>query len=326
MPLTLIRQDITKMPVDAIVNAANPRLAMGGGVSGAIFRAAGADQLQAAANKVAPVETGHAAITPGFNLPAKYVIHAVGPIYRQANPDQSRQLLRSAYTESLRLAVANRCLSIAFPLISSGIYGYPKEQALAVATSAITDFLTDHELDVYLTIFDQSSFIISQDLLGPIASYIDQHYVDAQPDTRRRSIPDDELAVYPAQAPLSQEPLDQLVNTLDDSFVTALFHLIDARHLTDPEVYKRANIDRRLFSKIRSNPDYVPSKRTAVALAIALHLSLTDTNDLLQRAGYALSTSQKGDVIMMYFIDRKSYDIYRINEVLFSYDLPLLGS
>lgn len=326
MPLNLIRQDITKMPVDAIVNAANPRLAMGGGVSGAIFRAAGADQLQAAANKVAPVETGHAAITPGFNLPAKYVIHAVGPIYRQANPDQSRQLLRSAYTESLRLAVANHCLSIAFPLISSGIYGYPKEQALAVATSAITDFLTDHELDVYLTIFDQSSFVVSQDLLGPIASYIDQHYVDAQPDTRRRSIPDDELAAYAAQVPLSQEPLDQLVNTLDDSFATALFHLIDARPLTDPEVYKRANIDRRLFSKIRSNPDYVPSKRTAIAFAIALHLSLTEANDLLQRAGYTLSTSQKLDVIIMYFIGSKSYNIYRINEVLFSYDLPLLGS
>ncbi|MBO3093082.1 macro domain-containing protein [Schleiferilactobacillus harbinensis] len=326
MPLNLIRQDITKMPVDAIVNAANPRLAMGGGVSGAIFRAAGADQLQAAANKVAPVETGHAAITPGFNLPAKYVIHAVGPIYRQANPDQSRQLLRSAYTESLRLAVANHCLSIAFPLISSGIYGHPKEQALAVATSAITDFLTDHELDVYLTIFDQSSFVVSQDLLGPIASYIDQHYVDAQPDTRRRSIPDDELAAYAAQVPLSQEPLDQLVNTLDDSFATALFHLIDARPLTDPEVYKRANIDRRLFSKIRSNPDYVPSKRTAIAFAIALHLSLTEANDLLQRAGYTLSTSQKLDVIIMYFIGSKSYNIYRINEVLFSYDLPLLGS
>ncbi|MFT8337477.1 macro domain-containing protein [Schleiferilactobacillus harbinensis] len=326
MPLTLIRQDITKIPVDAIVNAANPRLAMGGGVSGAIFRAAGADQLQAAANKVAPVETGHAAITPGFSLPAKYVIHAVGPIYRQANPDQSRRLLRSAYTESLRLAVAKHCLSIAFPLISSGIYGYPKEQALAVATSAITDFLTDHELDVYLTIFDQASFVVSQDLLGPIASYIDQHYVNAQPDTRRRARPDHELAAYPAQTPLSQEPLDQLVNTLDDSFATALFHFIDARHLTDPEVYKRANIDRRLFSKIRSNPDYVPSKRTAIAFAIALQLSLTEANDLLQRAGYTLSTSQKLDVIIMYFIGSKSYNIYRINEVLFSYDLPLLGS
>lgn len=326
MPLTLIRQDITKIPVDAIVNAANTRLAMDGEVSGAIFRAAGADQLQAAADKVSPVETGHAAITPGFNLPAKYVIHAVGPIYREAAPDQSRQLLRSAYTESLRLAVANHCQSIAFPLISSGIYGYPKEQALAVATSAITDFLADHELDVYLTIFDQASFVVSQDLLGSIASYIDQHYVDAQPDRRRRTLPDDELAAYPAQAPLSQEPLDQLVNTLDDFFATALFHFIDARHLTDPAVYKRANLDRRLFSKIRSNPDYVPSKRTAIALAIALHLTLAEANDLLQRAGYTLSTSQKLDVIIMYFIGRKNYDVYRINEVLFSYDLPLLGS
>lgn len=283
------------MPVNAIVNAANPRLAMGGGVAGAIFRAAGADQLQEAANKVAPVETGHAAITPGFNLPAKYVIHAVGPIYRQVAPDQSRQLLRSAYTESLRLAVANHCQSIAFPLISSGIYGYPKEQALAIATAAITDFLINHEIDVYLTIFDQASFVVSQDLLGHIASYIDQHYVDAQPDTRRRARPDHELAAYPAQTPLSQEPLDQLVNTLDDSFTTALFHFIDAWHLTDPEVYKKANIDRRLFSKIRSNPDHVPSNRTAIAFAIALQLSLTEANDLLQRAGYTLSTSQKSD-------------------------------
>ncbi|KRL14378.1 macro domain-containing protein [Schleiferilactobacillus perolens] len=156
MPLTFVRQDITKMHVDAIVNAANPRLSMGGGVSGAIFRAAGPQQLQAAADKVAPVETGQAAITPGFNLPAKYVIHAVGPIYRSTQAQKSRQLLQSAYQTSLQLAIDHNCRSIAFPLISSGIYGYPKEQALQVATNTINEFLTHHELDVVIALFGDS--------------------------------------------------------------------------------------------------------------------------------------------------------------------------
>ncbi|WP_040536281.1 macro domain-containing protein [Schleiferilactobacillus shenzhenensis] len=331
MPLTLIRQDITKIKVDAIVNAANTDLAMGGGVSGAIFRAAGPAQLQAAANQVAPVPTGQAAITPGFALPAKYVIHAVGPVYQPSAPAESQRLLASAYTASLKLAVAHHCESIAFPLISSGIYGYPKAAALAVATAAIKDFLTDHDLTVYLALFDDAAFAISQQQLGPIASYIDQHYVEAQPDSRRRynqaATANSAAPAVPLAAPAGNSlNLPPDLTRLDDSFTTALLRLIDQRQLTDPEVYKRANLDRRLFSKIRSNTNYAPSKRTATALAIALHLTLPETNALLARAGYVLSPSQKADVIIMYFITQANYDIYAINEALFAYHQPLLGS
>ena len=175
MPFTIIRQDITRMEVDAIVNAANTELAMGGGVCGAIFRAAGAARLQAACDQVAPIRTGEAAITPGFNLPAKFVIHAAGPVYSRQNPGQSKQLLRSAYTESLKLVLQHQCGSIAFPLISSGIYGYPKDEALRVATAAIMDFLLEHDMDVYLVIFDRTAFAVSKELLGAVESYIDEH-------------------------------------------------------------------------------------------------------------------------------------------------------
>ncbi|HBI74184.1 MAG TPA: hypothetical protein DDY59_13540 [Lachnospiraceae bacterium] len=166
MPFTIVRQDITKMKVDAIVNAANTDLQMGGGVCGAIFKAAGVLELQAACDKLAPIKTGEAAITPGFALPAKYIIHAAGPVYRHSTAGQSKQFLRSAYINSLQLAIKNKCKSIAFPLISSGIYGYPKDEALQVAASAIQDFLADHDLDVYLAVFDKAAFAVSEKLLG----------------------------------------------------------------------------------------------------------------------------------------------------------------
>ncbi len=178
MPFAIIRQDITKMQVDAIVNAANTDLQMGGGVCGAFFHGAGPKQMQAACDQVAPIKTGEAAITPGFALPCKYVIHAAGPVYRHRNDEQNQRLLRSAYLESLRLAAQHGCESIAFPLISSGIYGYPKEEALRVATAAIFDFLTDHEMDVYLVVFDKAAFTVSRALMGQVNSYIDEHYAD----------------------------------------------------------------------------------------------------------------------------------------------------
>ena len=158
MPFSIIRHDITKMKVDAIVNAANTALKMGGGVCGAIFKAAGAEKLQAACEKLAPIKTGEAVITPGFGLPAKFVIHAAGPVYQDWNKEQNERLLYSAYTNSLKRAIENKCESIAFPLISSGIYGYPKDEALKVATSAIRDFLVEHDLDVTLVVFDNWNY------------------------------------------------------------------------------------------------------------------------------------------------------------------------
>jgi len=340
MPFTIVRQDITKMKVDAIVNAANTDLQMGGGVCGAIFQAAGAAQLQAACDKLSPIKTGEAAITPGFDLPAKFVIHAAGPIYRYQNAEQSERLLRSAYMKSLRLAVENKCESIAFPLISSGIYGYPKDDALQVAASAIQDFLIGHDMDVTLVVFDKSAFTVSRELLGAVESYIDEHYVDTHEIKRRKQL-DAEQAISKADERVHRynepcfeymrvpvgapAPLDDLVGNLDEPFSQTLLRLIDAKGKTDVEVYKRANLDRKLFSKIRSGKGYMPSKRTAIALAVALELSLHETDDLLKRAGYALSHAAKFDVIVEYFIANGKYDVFEINEVLFEYDQPLLG-
>lgn len=331
MPFTIVRQDITKMQVDAIVNAANTDLAMGGGVCGAIFKAAGSAKLQEACDKVSPIKTGEAAITPGFQLPAKYVIHAVGPVYRRQNAEQSEQLLCSAYMESLKLAAENGCVSIAFPLISSGIYGYPKEEALQVAVAAIKDFLAGHDMDVYLVIFDRTSFVVSEKLLGDVESYIDENYVNSH-FVSRRKVSDlycEEIRKpsLDGAAPMAvPKGLDDLVDDLDEPFNTTLLRLIDAKGKTDSEVYKRANIDRKLFSKIRTGKGYMPGKRTILALAVSLELTLAETDDLLERAGYALSHSQKFDVIVEFFIVNGKYDIFEINEVLFQYDQPLLGA
>ena len=338
MPFIIIRQDITKMKVDAIVNAANTELKMGGGVCGAIFRAAGAAKLQAACDKLAPIKTGEAVITPGFDLPAKFVIHTAGPVYNKRNPEESEKLLRSAYTTSLRVAIENECESIAFPLISSGIYGYPKDEALQVATSAIRNFLDEHDIEVNLVLFDKSAFVISRKLLGEVKSYIDEHYVDTHEvkrrkllDVERQAISEDDVYLHApafirADAPAAvDDPLEDVVGDLDEPFSALLLRLIDTKGMTDVEVYKRANLDRRLFSKIRSVKNYMPSKRTAIALAISMRLSLDETDALLGRAGYTLSRAIIFDVIVKYFIVNGKYDIFEINEVLFAYDQPLLG-
>ncbi|MGI6701157.1 MAG: macro domain-containing protein [Christensenellales bacterium] len=342
MPFTIVRQDITKMKVDAIVNAANTDLQMGGGVCGAIFKAAGAAKLQAACDKLAPIKTGEAVITPGFGLPAKFIIHAAGPVYQQWNKEQNEQHLRYAYTNSLKRAIESNCESIAFPLISSGIYGYPKDEALQVATSAIQDFLADHDIDVTLVVYDKAAFSISSELIGAVESYIDEHYVETHEIRRRQLLDVERDALYEADEygtnynePIFEEmlspsvgaplPLDDLVGNLDEPFSQMLLRLIDAKEMSDVDVYKRANLDRKLFSKIRSNKGYMPSKRTAIALAVALELSLDETDDFLERAGYALSHAVKFDVIVEYFITNGKYDVFEINEVLFEYDQPLLG-
>ena len=333
MPFQIVRQDITKMNVDVIVNAANTDLRMGGGVCGAIFKAAGATKLQIACNAVAPIKVGGAAITPGFDLKAKYVIHAAGPIYSHWSAEQNEIYLRFAYMQSLILARENGCESIAFPLISSGIYGYPKDKALSVATSAIRDFLQDSDMDVYLAVFDRESFQISTDVSGSVESYIDENYVETHEIRRRQDYEKKSITFNQAECleDLSAAPMranvnvGNLLDNLDESMSDTLLRLIDKKGKTDVEVYKKANIDRKLFSKIRTGKGYMPSKRTILALAIALELTLDETDDLLERGGYALSHSQKFDVIVEYFIVSGKYDIFEINEVLFKYDQPLLG-
>ena len=329
MPLQIVRNDITTMKVDTIVNAANESLLGGGGVDGAIHRAAGPELLQEC-RTLHGCKTGQAKITKGYRLPAKFVIHTVGPIWRGGGHGE-RELLVSAYRSSLELALDHGCETVAFPLISSGVYGYQKDQALKVAVDTIGEFLLAHDMTVYLVIFDRAAYTIGGKLFDDIAAYIDDRYVEAHTDSReaqrRRmvisSMPMEEDAPFAAAA--VPDGLDQALRKLDESFSQMLLRKIDERGITDAQCYKKANIDRKLFSKIRSDVHYKPSKPTAMAFAVALELPLDEARELLEKAGFAFSHASKFDIIVEYFIAHQNYNIFEINEALFAYDQSLLG-
>lgn len=324
MPFKIIRNDITQMKVDAIVNAANTDLAPGRGVCGAIFRAAGYDALAAECAKLGHCDTGRAVCTKGYKLPAKYIIHTPGPIYFDGKHGEE-ELLRSCYKSCLELAKAKKAGSIAFPLISSGIYGYPKAEALKVATNAIMDFLAENEMEIYLVVYDKSAFEISSKLFADVEEFIRHVEIDEGRRLTKREAAEAYSMSMDAALPTAGS-IDEMLRHMDTSFSEYLLTLIDKSGKTDAQVYKKANIDRKLFSKIRSNPHYKPSKPTAAAFALALELDLDGTRDLIGRAGYALSRSSKFDIIIEYFITNKSYDIIEINEVLFAFDQPLIGA
>ncbi|HIW14810.1 MAG TPA: O-acetyl-ADP-ribose deacetylase [Firmicutes bacterium] len=329
MPLTIIRQDITKMPVDAIVNAANPSLLGSGGVDGAIHRAAG-PQLRLACQKLGGCPTGQAKITKGFHLPCRYVIHTVGPVWRGGSFGE-KDALTSCYRTSLQLALRAHCETVAFPLISAGAYGYPKDQALRVAVDTIGRFLLTHDLTVFLVVFDKAAYRISRETYCDIQSFIDDRFVESHQDSLARQQQRGEAArlMGASTAPAffaSSLSLEDAVSQLDESFTDMLLRKIDEKGMTDAQCYKKANLDRKLFSKIRKNRQYHPSKPTALALAVALELSLSETKELLQKAGFALSHSQKFDLIVEYFIQKGCYDIFAINEALFAFDQSLLGA
>lgn len=440
MPFQLVRNDITKMQVDAIVNAANSSLLGGGGVDGAIHRAAGPQLLEecrAIRAREGGCPTGEAKITGAGRLPCRYVIHTVGPVWQGGGQGEER-LLAACYQNSLALAAQKGCSTVAFPLISAGAYGYPKQQALRVAADTIRAFLQDagpDEMTVYLVVFDKAAFAISSSLYNKVAAYIDDHYAEqhAEPleerlrranlprqqgaalsgplegpaapgvagpaapppalpsmppaaaeahqiktakpgrrsalqklfglprqDARELDVQDaqasgafEEAAPFaespaapsepappaaapapaaysaaPAAMPLSAAPrsLDEALECLDESFSEMLLRKIDERGITDAACYKKANISRKLFSKIRSDRLYKPSKPTALAFALALELPMEETKELLMKAGYALSHSSKFDVIVEYFIQNGSYDVLAVNEALFAFDQALLGS
>ena len=338
MPLEIVRNDITKMSVDAIVNAAKESLLGGGGVDGCIHRAAG-PELLAECRTLGGCKTGDAKITKAYRLPCKYVVHTVGPVW-QGGKYGEREKLVSCYRTSLALAKEHGCETVAFPLISSGIFGYPKDQALRVAVDTIGEFLMENDMTVYIVIFDRAAYQISGRLFSDIAEYIDDHYVDAHTDSRRERLyrlrrleMEESLACEKSAVPCAPMAvgaaggrLDDLLNDLDAGFSETLLMLIDRTGKKDSEIYKKANVDRKLFSKIRNNPDYKPSKTTAIAFAIALELDLEETRDFIARAGFALSHSNKFDIIIEYFIKQKKYDIFEINEALFAFDQSLLGA
>ncbi len=365
MPLHIIRNDITKVHCDAIVNAANTSLLGGGGVDGMIHRAAGPELLKEC-RTLGGCQTGQAKITKGYKLPCKYVIHTPGPIWNGGNNNE-KELLTSCYYNSLKLAKDSECKTVAFPLISSGIYGYPKDQALQVASETISRFLSEKAPDmiVYIVVFDKNSYLISEKLYSDIRSFIDDNYVDelhndkelfgtrelfnniptsaafdddiihnSYENSSKSSIPSNKRGFFGRKKNTSavqseekeHQELSVMLQSMDESFSEMLLRKIDEKGMKDSECYKKANIDRKLFSKIRSDRLYKPSKNTALAFAVALELSIEETKDLLQKAGFALSHSSKSDIIIEYFIVKKIYDIITINEALFSFDQKLLGA
>ena len=351
MPIEMVRNDITKMKVDAIVNAANETLLGGGGVDGAIHRAAGPGLL-AECRTLGGCRTGMAKITKGYDLPAKYVIHTVGPVW-EGGKHGERELLAACYRHSLELAAEYDCETVAFPMISTGVYGYPADQAMTVALEEVSTFLYTHEMTVYLVVFGHPSYLVGKKLFQDVRAYVDDVYVDehlgsesqrARMQRRmreRRNLPEEDILESPAQPVGGPAPLmrpmaaaasiedtdwEEMLRQTDEGFSERLLRLIDEKGMTDAECYKRANVDRKLFSKIRSNPAYRPKKTTVLAFALALRLNLKETEDLLRRAGFAMTHTDKTDIIVEYFISRRRYNILEVNMVLFEHDLQLLGS
>lgn len=311
MPFEIIHGDITRLDVDAIVNAACPSLLGGGGVDGCIHAAAGPELLEEC-RTLGGCETGDAKVTKGYRLPATYVIHTVGPIWKDGK-HQEKELLASCYRKSFEAARKYHCTSLAFPLISSGAYGYPKAEALQVAVDTIKDELLsgapEEEMMVYLVIYDlwqdyQMDSRWYREIRNRIYPECITKYCKPAPDTVQRYM----------------KELERRVSALGESFSQMVLRKIDEKGMTDPECYKKANLDRKLFSKICSNVNYKPSKNTAIALALSLELSHDEMMVLLNKAGYALSDSDKFDMIISYFVEEGIYDIFEINKVLFSFD------
>lgn len=358
LPFQIIRNDITKIKADAIVNTANPKPIIGGGTDSAIYNAAGEKKLLSERKKIGEIARGEAAITPAFDLQAKYIIHTVGPAWDDGKHGEF-EILENCYRNSLRIAAANGCESIAFPLIATGVYGFPKDKALQIATSEIQKFLFENEMSVMLVVFDRKAFELSGKVFSDVQSFVDENYVkrsyhreyrgrhckNEDFDLEEYELRYRELAIeedYAEEAVLLEaampEPssvfsdgienmsLDEVIGNPGDSFQERLFKLIDRSGMDDVSMYKKANITKKVFSDIRSKKSYKPSKKTAVALIIALELPMDEAQDLLARAGFAFSPSSRFDLIVGYFISHGIYDIYTINEVLFANKQECLGT
>ncbi len=387
MPFQIVRNDITKMHVDAIVNTANPMPGYGSGIDTAVYEAAGVERLLAKRQEIGVIERGHSVITAGYDLPAKYIIHTVGTAW-QGGDQGEEDIIRDCYRSVFELAVTNDVESLAIPLLASGSYGFPKGIALRIALSEIESFMADHDLELYLVVFDEKSFALSSELYGDIDAYINDNYVEekvkeeyhvshiSEPEgtpvasamsvmgsaeeprgrgtglsdiisgirtkdkKAAKSKPSSEGMEYDtfpyedaeietmicATSFESHKSLDDVVNNLDKTFMEMVFSFADEKGMTDVEVQKRANLDRKAFSKLKCGTTKNPSKATALALAVALMLNLDDTKDLLSRAGFALSPCSKQDLIVQYFIEREVYDIYAINIALFEHGEQPLGT
>lgn len=326
MPMKIVRNDITKMQVDAIVNTANRMPVYSEGTDSAVYEAAGVEELLAERRKIGTLEEGQVAITPGFRLPAKYIIHAVSPRYIDGESGEE-ELLRSCYQKSLELAYEKGCKSMAFPLIATGSFGYPKEEGMRIALDEINAFLMKHEMTVYMVVFDTEATRLGRSINPELEEYIDRHYVEEkkkkeywfslQAIVSAAPAPDED-----AMPEERESALGDRLKHLTDTFQEYLMYLIDNKGLSNADVYKSAYLTKQLFSKIKLNPDYHPDKGTALRLCVGAQLNLDETKDLLARAGYALSPCDKRDVIFSFFIEQEIYDMLDIDIALEEYGLP----
>lgn len=370
MPFKIVRNDITKVKADVIVNTANPKPVIGYGTDSAVYTAAGEKELLAERLKIGDIAPGNVAVTPAFNLPAKHIIHTVGPVWLDGNHGE-RDILQSCYARSMALAADLKAKSIAFPMIATGVYGFPKDEALSIAVSEISDFLLSHDMDVILVVFDRKSFELSGRLMCEIDEYIDEHgvgmvkkaeYGGGDGWERRRELIQarrrradaemmqgelskpfllDDLSEEMATLPKASEPagntyisdidikgksLDEILGKTEKSFQDKLMDLIIASGMEDKEIYRAANMERKLYSSIRCKKDHVPKKKNILALAIGLKLDMSAMKDLLASAGYALSPNDTTDLIVSYYVENGKYNIFDLNITLYDYGQAPLGN
>ena len=384
MPFRIVRNDITRMETDAIVNTANKHPVVGPGCDSAVYEAAGYDELLSfRKSQIGSVKEGEAFITPGFHLPAKYIIHAVSPLFTDGSHGEEK-LLRSCYRESLKLAAENGIRSIAFPLISTGSFGYPKEEGMRIAVDEIHAFLLRSEMLVYLVVFDEKATKMGRNLNPDLEAYIDHNYVQVKSEkeygnswygdsaareetaagrpgrsesaagtagrpaflqsiSRKEkeaafrefpedAYPDEACSAAPMQLPPDEDSaieemerkLSERMEHMADTFPQYLLYLIHKKGMENAEVYKRAIVDKKVFSKIKNIPGYHPQKLTALCLCIGAKLNMDESRDLLARAGYALSPCDKTDIIFSYFIENGIYDMIELDIQLEEHGLPCI--
>lgn len=359
MPLKIVRNDIIKMNTEAIVNTANDYATVGTGCDIAVYKAAGYDELlKYRVEKIGFVPEGDAFITPGFDLQAKYIIHAVSPHYMGGTKGEEEKL-RSCYRKSLQIAKENHIKSIAFPLISTGGFGYPKEEGIRIAVDEINAFLLGNDMLIYLVVFDNKTTALGEKIYPDLEEYIDCNYVREKREEEYCGFLSNaqmvEKKTFNSRACKFEEPvedkclatgfanescemqffdfeeqheskLEERMKHISDTFSQYLMYLIRDKKMENAEVWKRAIVDKKVFSKIKNNPDYHPQKLTALCLCIGAKLNLDESRDLLARAGYALSPCDKTDIIFSYFIENEIYDMIELDIQLEEHGLPCIIS